>query len=773
MKPRRICIVTCDIVGPIRNGGIGTAYYSLALALARAGHRVTVLYALGTYCENGRLDEWKKSYATEGIRFVTLPATPVQGHGSLKMADAVYRWLKTHPFDIVHYHEWRGIGAFVAQAKHQGLAFERTLLVAGAHSPTLWHLEGMRELADVEALEVDFLERMSVAHADVLWSPSQHMIDWLRREGWTLPAHIELKPYILLDLESAKGHGAAAGPELVFFGRLETRKGLDVFCDALDRVVQRGLRPARVTFLGKCANVHGTPSEEFLKARAQAWPFKWKIINDLDRDGAMAYLRRPNRVAVLPSRIDNLPYTVLECLGQSIPFVAADTGGIPEMIRPEDRERVLFSLTPESFAARLASVIASGHAPAPLRIPADAILADWLAWHAAAKAPRTVETAHAGRPPLVSVCMTTRNRPAYVKEALRTIVRQDYPAIEVILVDDGSDKPDALAALDALEPTFRRRGWQIVRQPNRYLGAARNAAIARARGTYVMFMDDDNLAEPHEVSTFVHAARTSGADILTCFLGVFQDKKARPTRPLSHIWPFLGPALAPGAQRNVFGDANALFRRDVFDRIGGFTELFGVGCEDWELFARAALSGIRLEVVPEPLVRYRQSPTGMLHTTGRRANQRRALTPYLALLPSELRGLVHLASTHVSHAPVQAAAATAPPVPVLDDVKRAVIFGSGEAGRMAIGLAKKCGWDVGWIVDNNPGMWNQTAHNLPVLAPTSLSDRDFDLVVVASLAGKAAISKQLTAMGLQPGEQFVHFLDPVRVAGVTYQLTLP
>ena len=51
-KPLDICIVTCDTVGPIRNGGIGTAYYSLARMLAAAGHRVTVLYALGQFCEN-------------------------------------------------------------------------------------------------------------------------------------------------------------------------------------------------------------------------------------------------------------------------------------------------------------------------------------------------------------------------------------------------------------------------------------------------------------------------------------------------------------------------------------------------------------------------------------------------------------------------------------------------------------------------------------------------------------------------------------------------
>jgi hypothetical protein len=134
----------------------------------------------------------------------------------------------------------------------------------------------------------------------------------------------------------------------------------------------------------------------------------------------------------------------------------------------------------------------------------------------------------------------------------------------------------------------------------------------------------------------------------------------------------------------------------------------------------------------------------------------------------ELRGLVQL----VGHLTTGAAAALpAPPTARFDRVRRAVVFGSGEAGRRAIALARSCGWEVGWLVDNNPGMWDRTAHALPVKSPASLSSGGFDLVIVASLAGKTAIAKQLTDLGLAPGEQFVHFLDPVRVGGLTYQVS--
>ena len=72
----RVCIVTADITGPIRNGGIGSAYYSLARLLADAGHQVTVLYALGRYSEQETIEHWVRQYRRWGIRFVPLPAPP-------------------------------------------------------------------------------------------------------------------------------------------------------------------------------------------------------------------------------------------------------------------------------------------------------------------------------------------------------------------------------------------------------------------------------------------------------------------------------------------------------------------------------------------------------------------------------------------------------------------------------------------------------------------------------------------------------------------------
>ena len=101
----RVCVATYEIVGPSRSGGIGTAYFSLASALAAAGHNVTILYLLRNHCEQGSIDIWRSYYRQRGIRFVPLPRSRKPANAPTNMATAydAYRWLKARDFDVIHF----------------------------------------------------------------------------------------------------------------------------------------------------------------------------------------------------------------------------------------------------------------------------------------------------------------------------------------------------------------------------------------------------------------------------------------------------------------------------------------------------------------------------------------------------------------------------------------------------------------------------------------------------------------------------------------------
>jgi glycosyltransferase involved in cell wall biosynthesis len=358
------------------------------------------------------------------------------------------------------------------------------------------------------------------------------------------------------------------------------------------------------------------------------------------------------------------------------------------------------------------------------------------------------------RLPLVSVCLIHHDRPQFLKQALASLRAQTYPNIEVVLVDDGSKTAEAKHLLRSLGPEFRQRGWKLILQSNQYLGAARNAAARSARGKYLLFMDDDNVAKPEEVEVFVRAMQTSQADILTCFMDVFRgDSYPTEEAQILHRLIFLGGAPLIGLMRNCFGDANCMIRKDVFNSLHGFTEDAHVCGEDWELFAKGVLAGYRLEVVPEALVWYRQSLNGMLLTTPPRSNRLRALRPYSRMLSPDL----HILAPMMNRLDGETTELRYP----RDQVKRVVIFGCGTGGALSMNLARRCGWKVARLVDNNRETWDSRIGGIPVKSPATLKARDFDLVIVSSRSGREEIYRQLRSMGFRHGEDFMHYLDPV------------
>ena len=654
---KKICIVSDDFLGPIRNGGIGTACSALGETLALAGHNVTLLYSMGDHTETQPIDYWVSWYKAKNIRFIPLTENNIgpiiEGPSHIARSFEIYQWLKNNQYDLIYFPEWRGRGYYTALAKHQGLAFLNTTICVGVHSPTLWDCQGSYEyLSQLDQVEIDFMERQSVALADVVISPSQYMLEWIAQEGWSLPAQCIIRQNI--SPKSARkstlySKGQFTKPnEFVFFGRLYTRKGLIVFCDALDYLAQNPtLAGLTVTFLGKSVVVDGQTSVDYIRRRAQRWPWRIHLLTDYDQTGAIEYLSGDGRLAVIASLVENSPYTVLECLGSGIPFLASDIGGIPELIHPDDRDYVCFSPKPKELAYKLSQAALNGVPIARPAIPFEETEKAWLDWveelDVTLKPRQQGNTRAEKAKPLVSICLTHFNRPHYLKQALKSLEKLTYPNYEVILVDDGSNKLEALQYLKILQPYFEKRGWKIVRQSNRYLGAARNTAARHAKGEYLLFMDDDNYAKPHELDVFVMVAQKTQADILTCIADVFTGLEPPDTaRSKCVYWIPLGASATVGAFRNCFGDANALIRKDVFWKLGGFTEEYGVGHEDWELFARAVLQGYHLEGIPEALFYYRQDSGGMLRSGNVYLNHQRNIRPYLESIPPNLRQLIKL-----------------------------------------------------------------------------------------------------------------------------------
>ena len=642
-RKARILFASQDVAGPILNGGIGTAVRNLASKLAAYGHNVSILYSLGEYVSpnNPRTwTQWQSFYRDSyGVTLHSISRdfsyeTP-DSSISVRRSYEVYLWLQDHEndFDFVHFPEWQGTGFFSLLAKKQGLYFADTVFAVETHSPSLWALAGNKELPDeLGFFDRTFMERKSVEFADFVISPSQYMIDWMVTNGWVLPSNTFVQPNTMVSTILAgktNARNCFAKWDIVFFGRLEERKGIFVFIDAVQGLMkEETMQYLRIHLLGKI--VSSFFPEIKMRIAQLRETVNITLHTSLNVEESLAFLQAtPCRLAVMPSLFDNLPSTVLECLISKVHFITSDSGGGKELIDPSMLGLLTFPPTVVDLERKLSYIMRNGVPLGKMATPLHVIDAVWSAWH-----DQTFASALPVMPwrpswimqPFVSVIITTFNQSCFILlQAIHSLLQQEYSNFEVILVNDGGTKFLTRTDLAEMRVLFLLRKWQIVDiQENSYLGAARNEGVRHSKGQLLMFMDDDNVAKPYELRVFTSVYQRNNVDVLTCHFDIFNTLS--PPATATARWIPTGNTETSWAV-NSLGDANFVISRGIFDALGGFTE-DRLAFEDWEFLVNAHLSGRSVQVVPEPLFWKRKTKNSMLSSQNFHASSVRAFRPY-------------------------------------------------------------------------------------------------------------------------------------------------
>ncbi len=216
---------------------------------------------------------------------------------------------------------------------------------------------------------------------------------------------------------------------------------------------------------------------------------------------------------------------------------------------------------------------------------------DWYADYLAAEEVPATATRAFG--PLVSVIMPVFNREHSVGPAIGSVLAQSYPHFELILIDDGSRD----RSVEVCRRYDDRRVRLIERSENGGVSRARNDGLAAAKGTYIAYLDSDNVWDPRFLAVMVRALVS--ADRRLGYCGQYLTKQSLDTVIGVRFGPF-NPSLL--RNRN-FIDLNAfVHHRAFFESEGGFAEDMR-RLVDWELIARYAEAEWPL-AVPAVLSRY-------------------------------------------------------------------------------------------------------------------------------------------------------------------------
>jgi glycosyltransferase involved in cell wall biosynthesis len=191
---------------------------------------------------------------------------------------------------------------------------------------------------------------------------------------------------------------------------------------------------------------------------------------------------------------------------------------------------------------------------------------------------------------LVTVVVCTYNRAALVRDTLASLTPLETDgqfAYEVVVVDNAStDDTPAVIAETARNYPVPLRG---VREEKAGVACARNRGIREARGTWIAFFDDDQVAHPCWLKELLAQARRSSARCVGGGIRLRLPAEAAQVPP-SPCRALLGERVAPGARRYsrrwAPGAGNLMLHRSVFDQVGLFDETLREAGEDADLFNR-------------------------------------------------------------------------------------------------------------------------------------------------------------------------------------------
>ena len=211
--------------------------------------------------------------------------------------------------------------------------------------------------------------------------------------------------------------------------------------------------------------------------------------------------------------------------------------------------------------------------------------------------------------PLISVVMPVHNALPFLAESIRSILEQTLTDFEFVILDDASTDGSG----ELLQEWARRDSRIQLHLSEKRLGlsGSSNAVVAKARAPIVARMDADDIAHPDRLRRQwnIIDGRQDVAVVGTLCNGI--DASGREVRPRDR-WRLV--------RRSVyipFPHGSAMFRRNVFDQVGGYDEK-SLGGEDQDLFSRMAAQG-RVLTLPDVLYSYRYHSNNATLFNGTRA----------------------------------------------------------------------------------------------------------------------------------------------------------
>jgi len=214
--------------------------------------------------------------------------------------------------------------------------------------------------------------------------------------------------------------------------------------------------------------------------------------------------------------------------------------------------------------------------------------------------------------PLISVIITSYNRPNIIGRAVKSVAKQNYENLEIVVVDDCSEDPGIIES-KAKKSSLGREIEVINHESNRGLAATRNTGLKSASGELVSFLDDDDGWRPTKLSKQVKLIRKKDFSVEVVYCGARKLREGS-DKEIAKMSPKMSGDIKSSVEK---GKLQTISSSNLIDKgkirsIGGFDE----GLEshiDYDIWMKMAKAGFSTDYVDECLVNIYEGRDQMTH----------------------------------------------------------------------------------------------------------------------------------------------------------------
>lgn len=536
---------------------------------------------------------------------------------SVRAMQALKRLERTNGhLSYIEFPDWGGVAFASLQERQLGRAFADSTIAVRLHTSDSVLSAVESTYVDRSSLVLYDLERKALSECDLLIGQTegsaramQSIFDFSDAE-WAARRCIDAPP-VVLDQGIAVERSIVPGWEtpIVFSSKIQRIKRPDVFIKGCcDFLAEHSNYAGKIYILASVAD-----ADYLAEIRAlipEALIERFSFISDASSEIRFEVIRQS--VCVFTGNFESFCLAAYEAsLSGAICVLNQSNPAFGDASPWRDGSNcVKFDGSPADLADRLRWLFQSARAVDAVSLPAGT-----RPWQLVVSRSSLMQ----GSPgevslPLVSVLVPHYNLGRYVEETVDSILGSNYPNLEVLVVDDASTEQDALAAIGRIAARNDPRIRIVTLNRNRGLAATRNVAMQNARGAFFLTLDADDLIAPDFVAMAVNALLLNpDVAFVVPQVAYFDDGvEGNPARlAWTRCLTFVGEARASGVVQNCFSTATVIGRAEVF-RAFKYDECLKA-YEDWDMYMRALMSGVRFLVTNSVHFYYRKRSNSMIH----------------------------------------------------------------------------------------------------------------------------------------------------------------